>query len=70
MAAKLLRRLKALKYHVRETVSMVVVPQGTRHTSGTIEEDIDLPSSNATDDNLDATANYLLFDFHGRTWTS
>ena len=69
--AKLLRRLEALKYHVRETVSMVVVPQDTRHTSGTIEEDIDNPISNATGDNLDTTANFLLFDFfHGRIWTS
>ena len=61
--AKLLRRLETLKHHVRETVSMVVVPQDTRHTSGTIEEDIDLPSSNVTGDNLDTTADYLLFDF-------
>ena len=68
--AKLLRRLETLTYHVRETISMVVAPQDARHTSGTIEEDIDLPSSNATGDNLDTTANYLLFDFHGRTWTS
>ena len=62
--AKLLRRLKTLKYHVRETVSMVMVPQDTRHTSSTIEEDIDLPSSNAIGDNLDTTVNNLSFGFH------
>ena len=43
---------------------MVVVPQDTRHTSGTREEDINLPSSNATGDNLDTIVNNLFFDFH------